>query len=63
MIAELGHFALILAFCLALPQAFFGLAGARSAASALDGADDARRRGPVRVHRVGVRVPGVRVLS
>jgi cytochrome c-type biogenesis protein CcmF len=28
MIAELGHFALILAFCLALPQAFFGLAGA-----------------------------------
>ena len=29
MTAELGHFALILAFCLALPQAFFGLAGAR----------------------------------
>ena len=29
MAAELGHFALILAFCLALPQAFFGLAGAR----------------------------------
>jgi cytochrome c-type biogenesis protein CcmF len=28
LIAELGHFALILAFCLALPQAFFGLAGA-----------------------------------
>jgi cytochrome c-type biogenesis protein CcmF len=28
MPAELGHFALILAFCLALPQAFFGLAGA-----------------------------------
>jgi c-type cytochrome biogenesis protein CcmF len=28
MIAELGHFALILAFCLALPQAFFGLVGA-----------------------------------
>src|SRR5690606_11422532 len=28
MIAELGHFALILAFCLTLPQAFFGLAGA-----------------------------------
>jgi cytochrome c-type biogenesis protein CcmF len=28
MSAELGHFALILAFCLALPQAFFGLAGA-----------------------------------
>ena len=28
MITELGHFALILAFCLALPQAFFGLAGA-----------------------------------
>src|SRR5262245_59625671 len=28
MIVELGHFALILAFCLALPQAFFGLAGA-----------------------------------
>jgi cytochrome c-type biogenesis protein CcmF len=28
MAAELGHFALILAFCLALPQAFFGLAGA-----------------------------------
>jgi cytochrome c-type biogenesis protein CcmF len=28
VIAELGHFALILAFCLALPQAFFGLAGA-----------------------------------
>jgi cytochrome c-type biogenesis protein CcmF len=26
--AELGQFALILAFCLALPQAFFGLAGA-----------------------------------
>jgi cytochrome c-type biogenesis protein CcmF len=26
--AELGHFALILAFCLSLPQAFFGLAGA-----------------------------------
>jgi cytochrome c-type biogenesis protein CcmF len=25
---ELGHFALILAFCLTLPQAFFGLAGA-----------------------------------
>ena len=29
MITELGHFALILAFCLALPQAFFGLAGAQ----------------------------------
>src|SRR5688572_24579770 len=29
MAAELGHFALILAFCLALPQAFFGLAGAQ----------------------------------
>ncbi len=28
MITELGHFALILAFCLTLPQAFFGLAGA-----------------------------------
>src|SRR6188768_724309 len=28
MAAELGHFALILAFCLALPQAFFGLVGA-----------------------------------
>src|SRR5690606_16002822 len=28
MIAELGHFALILAFCLTLPQAVFGLAGA-----------------------------------
>ncbi len=28
MAAELGHFALILAFCLSLPQAFFGLAGA-----------------------------------
>jgi len=28
MITEIGHFALILAFCLALPQAFFGLAGA-----------------------------------
>jgi cytochrome c-type biogenesis protein CcmF len=28
MIPELGHFALILAFCLTLPQAFFGLAGA-----------------------------------
>jgi cytochrome c-type biogenesis protein CcmF len=28
MIIELGHFALILAFCLTLPQAFFGLAGA-----------------------------------
>jgi cytochrome c-type biogenesis protein CcmF len=28
MTAELGHFALILAFCLTLPQAFFGLAGA-----------------------------------
>ena len=28
MSAELGHFALILAFCLSLPQAFFGLAGA-----------------------------------
>jgi cytochrome c-type biogenesis protein CcmF len=28
MIAELGHFALILAFCLTLPQAFFGIAGA-----------------------------------
>jgi cytochrome c-type biogenesis protein CcmF len=30
MIVELGHFALILAFCLALPQAFFGLAGAKT---------------------------------
>jgi cytochrome c-type biogenesis protein CcmF len=29
MVTELGHFALILAFCLALPQAYFGLAGAR----------------------------------
>ena len=28
MTIELGHFALILAFCLTLPQAFFGLAGA-----------------------------------
>ena len=28
MIVELGHFALILAFCMTLPQAFFGLAGA-----------------------------------
>src|SRR6476469_4920024 len=28
MIVELGHFALILAFCLTLPQAFFGLMGA-----------------------------------
>jgi len=28
MIIELGHFALILAFCLTLPQAFFGLVGA-----------------------------------
>ena len=28
MNTELGHFALILAFCLTLPQAFFGLAGA-----------------------------------
>lgn len=28
MIVELAHFALILAFCLTLPQAFFGLAGA-----------------------------------
>ena len=28
MIVELGHFALILAFCLALAQAFFGLGGA-----------------------------------
>ena len=28
MAAELGHFALILAFCLTIPQAFFGLAGA-----------------------------------
>ncbi len=28
MTTELGHFALILAFCLTLPQAFFGLAGA-----------------------------------
>jgi cytochrome c-type biogenesis protein CcmF len=27
MAAELGHFALILAFCLSLPQAWFGLAG------------------------------------
>ena len=61
MIAELGHFALILAFCLTLPQAFFGLAGAHGDA-ALDGADDARGRRPVRVHGVGVRVPGVRVL-
>ena len=30
MIAELGHFALILAFCLTLPQAFFGLVGAHA---------------------------------
>src|SRR5438132_12452961 len=30
MSAELGHFALILAFCLTLPQAFFGLAGAHT---------------------------------
>jgi cytochrome c-type biogenesis protein CcmF len=29
MAIELGHFALILAFCLALTQAFFGLAGAQ----------------------------------
>ena len=29
MIIELGHFALILAFCLTLPQAFFGLVGAQ----------------------------------
>jgi cytochrome c-type biogenesis protein CcmF len=29
MIVELGHFALIIAFCLALPQAFFGLVGAQ----------------------------------
>ena len=28
MVTELGHFALILAFCLALPQAYFGFAGA-----------------------------------
>jgi cytochrome c-type biogenesis protein CcmF len=28
MIAELGQFALVLAFCLCLPQAFFGLVGA-----------------------------------
>src|SRR5215510_892990 len=28
MIVELGHFALILALCLAVAQAFFGLAGA-----------------------------------
>ncbi|HEX2493528.1 MAG TPA: c-type cytochrome biogenesis protein CcmF, partial [Steroidobacter sp.] len=28
MSTELGHFALILAFCLTLPQAFFGLMGA-----------------------------------
>jgi cytochrome c-type biogenesis protein CcmF len=28
MSAELGHFALILAFCLTLPQAFFGMVGA-----------------------------------
>src|SRR5215510_11392991 len=28
MAAELGHFALILEFCLTLPQIFFGLAGA-----------------------------------
>src|SRR5687767_3262906 len=28
MSTELGHFALILAFCLTLPQAFFGLVGA-----------------------------------
>ncbi|MGH8176085.1 MAG: heme lyase CcmF/NrfE family subunit [Steroidobacter sp.] len=28
MSTELGHFALILAFCLTLPQAFFGIAGA-----------------------------------
>ena len=28
MAAELGHFALILALCLTLPQAFFGLVGA-----------------------------------
>ena len=28
MIPELGHFALILAFLLAIAQAFFGLAGA-----------------------------------
>ena len=40
MAAELGHFALILAFCLALPQAFFGLAGAAYAPAALDGADE-----------------------
>ncbi len=63
MAAELGHFALILAFCLALPQAFFGLAGAAYAPPALDGADDARRRGPVRVHCVRVRLPRVLVLS
>jgi cytochrome c-type biogenesis protein CcmF len=31
MAAELGHFALILAFCLALTQAFFGLTGLRIA--------------------------------
>jgi cytochrome c-type biogenesis protein CcmF len=30
MSTELGHFALILAFCLTLPQAFFGLAGAHT---------------------------------
>src|SRR5207344_2488122 len=30
MIVELGHFALILAMCLAAVQAFFGLAGAQT---------------------------------
>ena len=29
MIAELGQFALVLAFCLCIPQAFFGIVGAQ----------------------------------
>ncbi len=63
MAAELGHFALILAFCLALPQAFFGLAGAAYRRPHWMALTHARRRGTVRVHRFRIRVPRVFVLS
>ena len=56
MLPELGHFALILALLLAALQAFFGIAGPRSAASAGCGGDPGGRR-PVRDGRDRGRLP------
>ena len=53
MITELGHFALILALCVALVQSIVPLVGAARGNLALDGGRPQRRAGAVRAGRAG----------